>query len=110
MNEWKYSGAVYLKDGILLSNGFVRIVHGDRGDYVEIHPDQICDNILYVPADQRWRAKHRLAYYLEYKTNTPSAAKVYLQKREVDYADYKVDMYYVSPVFLRCFEIRGRRE
>jgi len=114
MNEWKYSGAIYLKDGVLLSNGFMRIVHGDRGDYVEIHSDQICLDILLIPDDQKWRINSSTAYYLEYRTKSPMGVmipqggnvKVYFQKREVDYANYKIGMYYVSPVYLSCFEVR----
>ena len=109
MNEWKYTGAVYLKDGMLLSNGFVRIVHGDRGDYVEIHSDQMCVDNLLIPDDQQWRVDSNVAYYIEYRTMSPGDVKVYLQKRPVEYAGYVVGMYYVSPTFLSCFEVRGRR-
>jgi len=117
VNEWKYSGAIYLKDGMLLSNGFMRIVHGDRGDYVEIHPDQMCCDNLVIPPDQQWRVKNARAYYIEYRTKSSGGVmerhggdiKVYFQKREVDYANYKSSMYYVSPMFLSCFEVRGKR-
>jgi len=117
MNEWKYAGAIYLKDGMLLSNGFMRIVHGDRGDYVEIHPDQMCCDNLVIPPDQQWRVKNERAYYIEYRTKDSmgvlvrygGGVKVYYQKRTVDYADYRGGMYYVSPVFLSCFGVRGKR-
>jgi len=117
MNEYKHTGAVFLKDGMLLSKGFVRIVHGDRGDYVEIHSDQVCLENLFIPPDQQWRVKNALVYYTEYRTKSSAGilqqcggnVKVYFQVRTVDYADYRVGMYYVSPIFLSCFDIRGKR-
>ena len=109
MNEWKYTGAVYLKDGMLLSNGFVRIVHGDRGDYVEIHSDQMCIDVLHIPDDELWRVNSVMAYYVEYRTTGSGGFKVYLQKRPVEYAGYIVDMYYISPMFLVGFVIRRER-
>jgi hypothetical protein len=83
-----------------LSTDFVRVVIGDRGPYIEIHPDQMCLECIYIPENQKWRvdsAKWKdKVYYLEYRTNI-TGAMVYLQKRCVKYADYKVNMYYVSP-------------
>lgn len=109
MNEYWYTGTIRLNFGRTLSNGFTRIVHGGRGDYVEIHPDQILRGVLYIPDDQQWRVHHPRAYYIEYRTEGTDNVKVYLQKREVTYADYKIGMYYVSPVHLSDFEVRGKR-
>lgn len=37
---------VYLKDGKLFANDFVRVVHGERGDYVEFKRDQIVPKLI----------------------------------------------------------------
>ena len=34
---------------------------------------------------------------MEWRTNDQSNVKVYDQKRTVDYADYKVGLFYISP-------------
>lgn len=35
-----YSQNLYLSDGTLLATGFVRVVHGGRGDYIELIREQ----------------------------------------------------------------------
>ena len=32
---------VYIKDGTLFANDYIRVVKGDRGDYMEFNKDQI---------------------------------------------------------------------
>jgi len=91
---------------IHVANGFNRIVHGGRGAYVEFNDDQILKDVLYVPKKERWRLEPgSQAYYDEYRTS--DGVKVYHQKKTVTYADYKVGMWYISPVklapqFARC--------
>jgi hypothetical protein len=36
-------------------------------------------------------------YYAEYRSHDKSDVKVYWQKKTVDYADYRVGRYYISP-------------
>ena len=36
-------------------------------------------------------------YYAEYRSNDDADVKVYWQKKAVDYADYRVGLYYISP-------------
>ena len=86
---------IYLKDGTLFANGFIRVVHGGRGDYVEFEKDNILPKLhsLYgndvsLPTD---------FYYYWMYPNGHKDVKVYFQQKTVKYADYKIGLYYVSP-------------
>ncbi|MFW9879726.1 MAG: hypothetical protein ACFFG0_42165 [Candidatus Thorarchaeota archaeon] len=87
---------VKTKAGFIIAKNYIRIVHGGRGDYVEIHPNDICKNMLIMPRKEIWRIDNHKAYYKEYHTKDISNLKIYLQKKPVSYADYKKGMYYVA--------------
>jgi hypothetical protein len=89
---------VITKGGNVLATAFVRIVHGGRGDYMEISREQIIPKSLHIPDDQRWRLSYDKAYYDWYTTDDGS--KVYFQKRLVGYADYKIGFYYIDPTLV----------
>lgn len=86
--------------GTEIAKGYTRIVIGDYGAFVEISPSQILMSRLHVKEGQTYRiedpryAEH--VKYLWYTANDRSDVKVYIQKRTVEYADYKPDMIYVS--------------
>lgn len=86
--------------GTVIANGYTRIVIGDYGSFIEISPSQILMDKLHVREGQTYRiedpryAEH--VKYLWYTANDRSDVKVYLQKRTVEYADYKPWMIYVS--------------
>lgn len=93
---------LYLPDGTLFSTGFNRVVHGGRGDYIELEKDHIVleliskfGNDLSVPIDKY--------YFWLYPLNYPEI-KVYLQLKTVKYADYKIGKYYISPDLLKDFK------
>lgn len=78
---------------------YTRIVHGGRGDYMELAPDHLTKrDIFRVPDDQRWRVDDpywsTLIYYEWWEVD---GVKLYFQKRPVGYADYKVGYWYVDP-------------
>jgi hypothetical protein len=92
---------LYSKSGLLLLNGYTRVVIGGRGPYVEIKPGQIEQKNISIPKDQRWRVddpkwRHRV-YYAEYRSHCRSYVKVYWQFKPTNYADYLVDRFYISP-------------
>lgn len=101
-NNHRYSGPIYLKTGLLFANGFIRVVHGGRGDYVEFMHDQVCEDSLVRQMEPHY-------YYIEYRTKDSQNAKVYYQMNKVDYADYIPGMFYISPVSLKDFEVYGWR-
>lgn len=105
MNKYKYIGEtnspLTTVSGTIISDSFTRIVHGGRGDYVEVL--RILKSVIFIPKEVNWRLYNPNVYYIEYRVKDFTNAKVYYQKRPVDYADYKVGLWYISPVFLKDF-------
>lgn len=80
----------------ILSKGFTRIVIGDYGPYVEISPDQIIRDALWIPKEQEFRLNGD--FYGKYVWYTSDGVnKIYHQIRTVNYADYLINCYYISP-------------
>jgi hypothetical protein len=102
MNYYRFKGNIKTCGGITISSGFNRIVHGGRGDYVEFDEDQIFKSELNIPEEEKYRLLSDLVYYIEYRTRDD--VKVYLQKKLVDYADYKLNKFYISPRDLENFD------
>lgn len=86
--------------GTPIATSFIRIEHGGRGDYMEFKPSQIIWSNLYIPNYTLERTGKKYYYYLEYRTKDKCNVKVYHQKREVNYANYKIGMIYISPKYL----------
>lgn len=87
-------------DGTSLTRGYERVVHGERGSYLEIFNHYIVWDLFHVPESQKWRVddpewKDKV-YYIEHRSNGRSNVKLYVQKKTVNYADYKVGMCYIS--------------
>jgi len=93
---------IYLKNGTLFATGFNRVVHGERGDYVEFEADQIVQKLI-SKFDNDFTEENDFYYWWLYP-ESDSDTKIYHQKRTVKYADYKVGKYYVSPKFLKGFK------
>lgn len=110
MNKYKYvgkEGYIKTKVGLAIARGFERIVHGGRGAYVEIHNDDILLQNIQIPDDQLWRVGNDMAYYVESRSLCSNRVKFYFQQKLVDYADYKIGFWYVSPIDLQDFETDG---
>ena len=88
---------LFTRAGSLIADGYVRVVIGARGPYVEIDNEQIWRSHLRVPAAEVYRFNDAHVFYATYRSNDDSDVKVYWQRKPVDYADYQVGMYYVSP-------------
>jgi hypothetical protein len=80
----------------LIANRYERIVIGKRGPYIEIPMTDMLLESLFLPDKERWRLHSPTAYYLEFRT-LKDKVMVYYQKRTVTYADYSLDMFYISP-------------
>lgn len=96
----------FTKSGLLISIGYTRVVIGQRGPYVEFDKTQIKWCNFFVPEEHRFRFDDRRAYYLEYRSCDTEYVKLYHQKRTVAYADYRIDMCYVSPFDLLRSEMQ----
>jgi hypothetical protein len=88
------------ESGLIVATDYVRLVQGGRGDYIEFAPEHMCMANLIVPEDQQYRLlpqwKDRV-YYFEFRTEDECNLKVYYQRRTVEYADYKIGMFYIAP-------------
>lgn len=87
----------FTKAGTHIATGYERVVIGNRGPYVEFTADQLWRMRMRVPAKEFYRFFDPLAYYAEFRTSDDADVKVYMQRKLVDYADYKVGFWYVSP-------------
>ena len=80
--------------GLSVATNYTRIVYGGRGAYVEFSLSQIVQQSLHTTDIKHY-------YYVELRTL--DGVMVYLQKHRVNYADYLLSMYYISPMFLQNF-------
>ena len=96
---------LYLKDKTLFANSFIRVVHGERGDYIELTKDQILLPLASKFYNENWESKNStdFYYYWLYPIGYPEI-KVYKQCKTVKYADYKIGYYYISPSWLLDFK------
>jgi hypothetical protein len=94
---------IFLKNGTLFATGYNRIVHGERGDYVEFEKEHIVQNLKYKFGFKNSPPPEDI-YYLWLYPQSDKNTKVYYQLRTVKYADYKIGKYYVSPYLLKDFK------
>lgn len=87
---------LYSCSGELLATSYTRIVIGERGPYVEHLPATIEWYNFHIPTDLLWKVESPTVDYVEYRSNQDHV-KLYLQKREVNYATYKIGLIYLSP-------------
>jgi len=89
---------IYSPKDTLISVGYSQIVVGDYGAYLEISSDQIIRENIKIKVGQEFRfdSKYKVKYYW-YCPIDNSNVKIYLQKRKVNYAEYKPKYYYISP-------------
>jgi len=95
---------LYFKDGTLFAKGFERVVHGGRGDYVELTKEQIqvnLESIFNQPVPKELSNEEFYYYWLK---PIGREEKVYWQCNLVGYADYKRNYYYISPKLLIPFD------
>jgi len=87
------SHRVHAKSGSVVAKDYTRVVVGDYGAYIEMSPQQVLTENL----REKFPGKRREGIkYIWLVVNDHSRTKVYRQVRTVDYADYRVGMYYVS--------------
>lgn len=92
---------LYTFSGLEICTGYERIVIGFRGPYIEFTREQLFIGNFIIPEEEKWRITSENPYYIEYRTKDVSNVKMYFQKKTVDYADYKIGYYYISPFDLR---------
>jgi hypothetical protein len=90
---------LYDLKGNKISNGYNRIVIGDYGAFIEIDVDHMLTNNLKVAPGQEYRftEQYKNVKYHWYCLKNNEDIKIYYQRHTVNYADYKVDMFYIAP-------------
>lgn len=94
---------IYLKDGTLFANGYNRIVHGGRGDYVEFDEEHILLPLISKFNNDISKDDLDIYYWQLYPEGHPDT-KVYLQRKIVKYTNYKIGKFYVSPYLFKDFK------
>lgn len=77
------------RSGVLLAQGYNRIVIGGRGPYVEL-------SLRHLLQHKFHKADVPHMYYAEWRSNVDNV-KLYEQFQTVDYADYVPGLFYISP-------------
>jgi hypothetical protein len=92
---------LYTRNGELLANRYDRVVIGARGPYIEVKNDydMVLANLKHIAEADG--AEH---YYFEEWRSLKDDVMVYHQLHTVDYADYRVGCWYISPFELRFRE------
>ena len=80
-----------------VAKGYTRVVIGGRGPYIEFSPKQIIQESFEIPPNQEFRKTSSCVYYVEARTIDAAYVKLYIQRKVVDYADYRVGILYISP-------------
>jgi hypothetical protein len=86
--------SVYNKSGTLLATGYLRVIAGDYGAYIECSPEQIQQSALKPKWDNNPNKKVK---YIWLESQDSSRTKVYQQKQCVPYADYQIGLFYIDP-------------
>jgi len=95
---------LYFKDGTLFATGYERVVHGGRGDYVELIKDHIAVKLKSHFRQELPEIPLSEPFYYFWLEPIGRKEKIYWQCRTVNYADYKVGFYYISPKLLQKFD------
>lgn len=95
---------LYFKDGALFATGYERVVHGGRGDYVELTKEQIAVNLKSHFNQELPKELTNEEFFYYWLEPEGREEKVYWQCNLVHYADYKRNFYYISPKLLIPFD------
>ena len=86
--------------GTRIAEVYERIVVGDYGAFLEIHPAMMHRDQLIIKPGQEYRINDekykKTVKYIWYTINDGSNIKIYKQTRPVSYADYEPRMFYIS--------------
>jgi hypothetical protein len=89
------------RDGTLIASTYNRIVIGHYSAFLEMNYDDLYRENIRCKKGQEYRIANPKysdkVKYLWFTTKDDSCCKLYKQKREVAYADYKIGMWYISP-------------
>lgn len=88
----------FTPSGTHIATGYIRVVVGDYGAYLEFSPA----HLFMSKIESRFgQTPDRPVKYIWMQSKDASQIKIYEQKRRVSYADYKPGLYYIAPQDLR---------
>lgn len=95
-------------EGTPIAKGYLRVVVGDYGAFIEISRDQMIKESLCAKKGEEYRYKDPSykdsVKYFWFTAKDNSDIKIYSQQKTVSYADYKAGCFYVCP-----YEVQVRR-
>lgn len=98
---------LYLKNGTKFADSYCRVVHGGRGDYIELLPSQVVPRLYerFTEKEFDFNGYSRYVdyYYYWLVPETDPYTKVYFQLKTVAYADYIPGMLYIAPDLVKDF-------
>ncbi len=93
---------LYFLDDVYFANGFIRVVRGARGKYIELDKRHIEVDLVskygHLLPDSVPNGEEFFYYWL---VPVNREEKIYWQVKTVDYADYKIGKYYISPKLVK---------
>ncbi len=93
---------LYTHSGTLVAYGYKRIVIGDYGAFIEMTREQMVRESICAKKGEEYRYKdpkfRTSVKYFWYTSKDQSDIKIYHQQQQVNYADYKVGRFYISPL------------
>lgn len=95
---------LYFLDGVLFAEDYIRVVHGGRGDYVELKKENIKVELI---SKFNYKLPSTISdepFYYYWLVPINRIEKIYWQIKTVKYADYKSGLYYISPELLMTFK------
>lgn len=95
------SATLITSSGIVVCNGYKRIVVGDYGAFIEFTREQAVKHNICCAKGERYRFSDpsysdKVKYY-HYTTKDESDVKIYFQQKTVTYADYLPNNLYICP-------------
>lgn len=90
---------LYTSRGTIIAYSYRRIVIGDYGAFIEFDTEPYNKPFIVKPGQEYRVSDNRYSQNVKYEWYTVddgSNVKIYYQKRQVNYADYKTEMFYVS--------------
>ncbi len=98
---------LYLKNGTKFADSYCRVVHGGRGDYIELTPEQVVPKLYERFTEKEFDftnySRNVEYYYYWLVPETDLDTKVYFQLKTVAYADYKPGYLYIAPDLIKDF-------
>lgn len=93
------------KNGLVIANGYKKVVYSKKKPYLEIQEDQLNKSSIEIPDAQNWRLSQSSAPYIEYRSKDCWNIKIIRQKSS-DHPEFKAGLFYISAFDLKSDKIK----